>query len=74
MERESERVDLYRDSNGPTSGIYRCTIATSAVHDDGNPSLGESMYVGLYTIGGKISVCLGQTKFILLDSVSFIMV
>ena len=74
MERESERVDLYRDGSGPTSGIYHCTIATGKVHDDGNQSLGESLYVGLYTIGGKISVCLGQTKFILLDSVSFITV
>ena len=52
MERESQRVDLYRDGNGPTSGIYHCTIATNAVHDDRNRFLGESVYVGLYINGG----------------------
>ena len=45
-------VNLYRDGNGPTSGIYHCTIATNAVHEDSNQHLGESVYVGLYTSGG----------------------
>ena len=41
-------------ATGPT-GIYRCRIATNAVHDDTDQSLGETVYVGLYTgDGGKL--------------------
>ena len=53
MLRRLQFVNLYRDGIGPTSGIYHCTIATNAVHNDSNQSLGESVYVGLYTSGGK---------------------
>ena len=37
-------------ANGPT-GIYRCVIATNAVHDDSDGSVGETLYVGLYGSG-----------------------
>ena len=41
-------------ATGPT-GIYRCRIATNAVHDDTDQSVGETVYVGLYTAdGGKL--------------------
>ena len=39
------------NANGP-SGIYRCVIATNAVHDDSDESVGETVYVGLYGSGG----------------------
>ena len=54
MQRRSQFVNLYRNGNGPTSGIYHCTIATNAVHDGSNQSLRESVYVGLYTSGGQV--------------------
>ena len=42
------------DATGPT-GIYRCRIATVAVHSDTDQSVGETVYVGLYpTDGGKL--------------------
>ena len=37
--------------NGP-SGIYRCFIGTNDVHDNNDPSVGETVYVGLYGSGG----------------------
>ena len=41
-------------ATGPT-GIYRCRIATNAVHSDTDISVGETVYVGLYpTDGGKL--------------------
>ena len=48
-ERRTRVVHLQRRNNptGP-SGIYRCVIATNAVHDDSDPSVGETVYVGLY--------------------------
>ena len=39
------------DVTGPT-GIYRCFIATNAVHNDSDGSVGETLYVGLYGSGG----------------------
>ena len=36
---------------GPT-GIYRCDIATEAVHDDSDISVRETVYVGLYPTDG----------------------
>ena len=51
--REPQRVDLRRRNVNNTdmlSGIYRCNIATNALHDD---SVGESVYVGLYASGGN---------------------
>ena len=42
------------DATGPT-GIYRCRIATIAVHSETDQSVGETVYVGLYpTNGGKL--------------------
>ena len=41
-------------ATGPT-GIYRCRIATIAVHSDTDSSVGETVYVGLYPAnGGKL--------------------
>ena len=39
-------------TTGPT-GIYRCDIATNAVHSDTDESVGETVYVGLYPAAGK---------------------
>ena len=48
------RVILRRRNNTDMpSGIYRCDIATNAVHDDSNNSVRESVYVGLYVTGGN---------------------
>ena len=49
-DRKAEVVHLRRKNNasGP-SGIYRCVIATVAVHNDTYQFLGETVYVGLYT-------------------------
>ena len=44
------RVDLRRRNNGGMSGVYRCTIETNTVkNEDGR----ETVYVGLYVIGGE---------------------
>ena len=41
-------------ATGPT-GIYRCRIATNAVHRVTDQSVGETVYVGLYPAdGGKL--------------------
>ena len=39
-----------RRRNNPTgpSGIYHCVVATNAVHNDSDQSVGETVYVGLY--------------------------
>ena len=51
--RGTQRVDLRRRNNADMpSGIYRCYIATDAVRDDNDPSVRESVYVGLYASGG----------------------
>ena len=51
--RGSQRVDLrHRNNVDMPSGIYRCRIATNAVHDDDDTSVRESVYVGLYASGG----------------------
>ena len=56
-EDRQERVVHIRRRNNPTgpSGIYRCVIATNAVHSDSDQSVGETVYVGLYygSEGGK---------------------
>ena len=47
------RVNLHRRNNAMSpSGIYRCDIATDAVHDDIDLSVRETVYVGLYASGG----------------------
>ena len=66
LRRASEGGDMFQDrnslvvhigrrnnANGP-SGIYRCVIATNAVHDVSDGSVGETLYVGLYASGGGI--------------------
>ena len=52
--RDAQQVALRRRNNpmGPT-GIYRCEVPTVAVHDDGDLSVGETVYVGLYASGGN---------------------
>ena len=42
-------------ATGPT-GIYRCRIATGAVHDNTDISVGETVYVGLYAGSEGMSV------------------
>ena len=42
-------------ATGPT-GIYRCRIATNAVHSDTDESVGETVYVGLYAGSEGMSV------------------
>ena len=51
-DRQAQVVHIRRRNNptGP-SGIYRCVIATNAVHDDSDESVGETVYVGLYGNG-----------------------
>ena len=52
--RGGQRVDLrHRNNADMPSGIYRCFIATNAVHDDNDISVRESVYVGLYATGGN---------------------
>ena len=51
--RSAQLVVLKYTGSGGTSGIYRCDIETNAVkNNEGH----ESVYVGLYTSGGKGSV------------------
>ena len=48
---------VIRRTGGATepTGIYRCDIATNAVHSDTDRSVGETVHVGLYpTDGGKL--------------------
>ena len=53
--RDSLVIHLRRRSNanGPT-GIYRCFIATNAVNNVSDGSVGETLYVGLYGSGGGV--------------------
>ena len=53
--RYAQRVDLRRRSNvnSPT-GIYRCDIPTTDVHDDNDISVRDTVYVGLYTASAGI--------------------
>ena len=53
----ADRRAIIRHTGGATepTGIYRCRIATNAVHSDTDRSVGETVYVGLYpTDGGKL--------------------
>ena len=54
-DRQAQVVHLRRrnNPNGP-SGIYRCVIATLAVHNDSDQSVGGIIYVGLYGSGQGI--------------------
>ena len=50
----AQRVDLRRNHRASKPpGIYRCFIATNAVHADDDGSVRETVYVGLYATGGK---------------------
>ena len=52
--RGEEQVDIHRRSGAdPPSGIYRCDIPTTDVHDDNDISVRDTVYVGLYTTGGS---------------------
>ena len=48
-DRKQQVVHLKRrhDAVKP-NGIYRCIIPTNAVHSNSDPSVGETVYVGLY--------------------------
>ena len=51
--RVAQRVDLRRENNANSPvGIYHCDIATEAVHSDGDNSVRDTVYVGLYTASG----------------------
>ena len=54
-QREAQQVDLHRRNNGATSGIYRCTVETNAVHSDNSSdtTTRETVYAGLYASGGE---------------------
>ena len=48
-DRQRQVVHLKRKSDAARpAGIYRCVIPTNAVHNDSDPSVGETVYVGLY--------------------------
>ena len=49
--RMAQGVGLRRRNPSP-SGIYRCDIPTTAVHDDTDTSVRATVYVGVYTSGG----------------------
>ena len=53
-------------ATAPT-GIYRCDIATNAVHSDTDQSVGETVYVGLYPADG-INLCLSNKETITLST------
>ena len=55
-DRKSQVVHLRRRNyvNNRPFGIYRCVIPTNAVHNDSDPSVGETVYVGIYAREGGI--------------------
>ena len=58
-QRVSERVDLRRGNNANSLvGIYRCDIPTTAVYDNTDTSVRDTVYLGLYTAsGGTYELC-----------------
>ena len=46
--RGAQVAGIRRTSGTLLTGIYRCRIATNAVHDDTDISVRETVYVGLY--------------------------
>ena len=56
-DRQSQVVHIRRrnNANGP-SGVYRCVIPTNTTHNDSDPSVGETVYVGLYARGKGIEI------------------
>ena len=73
-EDRQDMVVHIRRRNNPTgpSGIYRCVIATSAVHDDSDQSVGETVYVGLYGSGAGIKKCYYSISSIAIDQPSWV--
>ena len=61
QDRQAQVVHLRRRNNvnGP-SGMYRCVIATHAVHEDSDQSVGETVYVGVYGNGGGIKMSISS--------------
>ena len=58
-DRQSQVVHLRRRLyliDNETTGIFRCVIPTNAVHNDSDPSVGETVYVGLYI--GEGGMCI----------------
>ena len=56
-QREAQRLDLHRENDAtPPSGVYRCDIATVAVHDDIDISVRDTVYVGLYASIGMLQL------------------
>ena len=54
--RTAQRIDLLRTVATSPSGIYRCRVATLAVYDDNDLSVRETVYVGIYGLGGSVSL------------------
>ena len=54
--RKSQRVEIRRKNNATSpSGIYRCDIATNAVHHSTDTSVSGTVYIGLYATGGNVT-------------------
>ena len=57
--RVAQRVDINRRNNGDTSGdisgIYRCDIAVNS-DDSDDTTTRETVYAGIYSTGGKLTV------------------
>ena len=68
QDRQAQVLHIRRRNNptGP-SGIYRCVIATEAVHNDSDQSVGETVYVGLYYGSGG-----GKCRLILCNNTNYV--
>ena len=66
------RYYYYAVNETSRSGIYRCVIPTNAVHNDSDASVGETVYVGLYTSGG--GMCILNNTYICLYHIGFLFV
>ena len=49
----AQSVHLHRRNKPSPTGMYRCDIPTTVVHDDTDTSVRESVYVGLYADNGR---------------------
>ena len=60
-----QRVDIHHRNNpNSPSGIHRCDIPTEDVHDYNDNSAKETVYVGLYAMGGDIKKHLSKMFFL----------
>ena len=50
--RRAQRVDLLQSGGNSPGGIYCCSIATNAIHDNYDISVRENVCVGLYSSNG----------------------